>query len=61
MALDTDFVKRGVLCLCVFAYNLGEVLRSGLRREALGRALPQIHSESGPSVPRKMQAMEMRL
>jgi hypothetical protein len=35
MALDADFVKSVVLCLCVFAYNLGEVLRSGLRREAL--------------------------
>jgi hypothetical protein len=35
MALDTDFVKSVVLCLCVFAYNLGEVLRSGLRSEAL--------------------------
>jgi hypothetical protein len=29
MALDTDFVKRGVLCLCVFAYNLGEVAAIG--------------------------------
>jgi hypothetical protein len=35
MALDTDFVKSGVLCLCVFACNLGEVAATGLRREAL--------------------------